>query len=175
MRYESDALRGDIAALSGLRDEVAKVSELRGDIAALSGLRDEVARVAALRDDVAALMALRQDLGPAGGAAARTWGGCVRAHRAAVERDARRADRHAHPGEPNARGARAAGRRPGPDAGGRQLGRRPPAQELTGGWPVVRLESRADHAVRGGPDDRPAAAAGPGPWGPPAQRRSGRA
>src|SRR3954447_20119375 len=63
MRYELDALRSDIAALSGLRDEVARVSALRGDIAALSGLRDEVARVAALRDDVAALGALRQDLG----------------------------------------------------------------------------------------------------------------
>ena len=39
MRYELDALRGDIAALSGLRDEVARVSALRGDIAALSSLR----------------------------------------------------------------------------------------------------------------------------------------
>jgi hypothetical protein len=48
MRYELDALRGDIAALSGLRDEVARVSELRGDIAALTSLRDEVAR----RDEV---------------------------------------------------------------------------------------------------------------------------
>jgi len=37
MRYELDALRSDIAALSGLRDEVARVSALRGDIAALSG------------------------------------------------------------------------------------------------------------------------------------------
>ena len=63
MRHELDALRSDIAALSGLRDEVARVSALRGDIAALSGLRDEVARVAALRDDVASLNALRQDLG----------------------------------------------------------------------------------------------------------------
>src|SRR5215218_4355825 len=63
MRAGLDALRGDIAALSGLRDELARVSELRGDIAALSGLRDEVARVAALRDDVAALTGLRQDLG----------------------------------------------------------------------------------------------------------------
>src|SRR6185503_18748008 len=63
MRHELDALRNDIAALSGLRDEVARVSALRGDIAALSGLRDEVARVAALRDDVASLNALRQDLG----------------------------------------------------------------------------------------------------------------
>ncbi len=40
MRDELDALRGDIAALSGLRDEVARVSALRGDIAALTGLRD---------------------------------------------------------------------------------------------------------------------------------------
>src|SRR3954470_14622646 len=63
VRYELDALRGDIAALSGLRDEVARVSDLRGDIAALAALREEVARVAALRDDVAALSALRQDLG----------------------------------------------------------------------------------------------------------------
>jgi hypothetical protein len=63
MRYELDALRGDIAALSGLRDEVARVSELRGDIAALTSLRDEVARVAALRDDVAALTSLGHELG----------------------------------------------------------------------------------------------------------------
>jgi hypothetical protein len=63
MRYELDALRGDIAALSGLRDEVARVSELRGDIAALTSLRDEVARVAALRDDIASLNTLRQELG----------------------------------------------------------------------------------------------------------------
>jgi hypothetical protein len=63
MRSELDALRGDIAALAGLRDEVARVSELRGDLAALTSLRDEVARVAALRDDVAALNSLRQELG----------------------------------------------------------------------------------------------------------------
>src|SRR6478752_7043930 len=63
VRYELDALRGDIAALASLRDEVARVSELRGDLAALSALRDEVARVSALRDDVAALTSLRQELG----------------------------------------------------------------------------------------------------------------
>src|SRR5688500_15343234 len=62
MRFELDALRGDIADLSGLRDEVVRVSELRGDLAALSGLREDVARVAALRDDVAALMSMRQEL-----------------------------------------------------------------------------------------------------------------
>jgi hypothetical protein len=63
MRSELGALRGDIAGLAGLRDEVARVSELRGDLAALTSLRDEVARVAALRDDVAALNSLRQELG----------------------------------------------------------------------------------------------------------------
>ncbi|UOX99914.1 DUF6779 domain-containing protein [Blastococcus sp. PRF04-17] len=62
MREELDALRGDIAALSGLRDEVARVAQLRGDIAALTDLRDEVARVAALRDDVTALTSLRDDV-----------------------------------------------------------------------------------------------------------------
>jgi hypothetical protein len=66
MRYELDALRGEIAALAGLRDELARVTELRGDLSALGGLRDEIARLAALRDDVASLGALRQDLGQMG-------------------------------------------------------------------------------------------------------------
>ncbi len=62
MRNELDALRGDIASLAGLREEVARVSALRGDIAALTDLRDQVARVASLRDDVAALSGLRDDV-----------------------------------------------------------------------------------------------------------------
>src|SRR4051812_4282045 len=62
MRHELDALRGDISALSGLRDEVARVSELRSDVASLAGLRDEVARVADLRSDVASLAGLREEL-----------------------------------------------------------------------------------------------------------------
>ena len=106
MRYELDALRGDIAALAGLRDEVARVSELRGDLAALTSLRDEVARVAALRDDVAALTSLRQELGQLARAAGRHGPAAGRAHRAAVQRDARRAHRHADAGQP------AAGRQP---------------------------------------------------------------
>src|SRR6476661_9064406 len=51
MRYELDALRREMAALSGLRDEVARVSALREDLAGLTALRDEVARVAALGDE----------------------------------------------------------------------------------------------------------------------------
>ena len=54
MRDELDALRRDIAQLTGLRDEVARVSALGGDIAALTDLRDQVARVAAMQDDVRA-------------------------------------------------------------------------------------------------------------------------
>jgi hypothetical protein len=62
MRYELDALRGEIATLSSLREEVARVSALRGDIADLSSLRDDVARVANLREDVAALSSLRDEV-----------------------------------------------------------------------------------------------------------------
>lgn len=66
MRGELDALRRDIAMLSGLRDEVARVSALGGDIRALTDLRDQIARVAALQDDVAALGALRHDVAALG-------------------------------------------------------------------------------------------------------------
>jgi hypothetical protein len=62
MRYELDALRSDIAALASLREEVARVSALRGDIADLASLRDDVARVAQLREDVVALSSLRDDV-----------------------------------------------------------------------------------------------------------------
>ena len=66
MRYELDALRREMAALSGLREEVARVSALREDLAGLTALRDEVARVAAVGDEVAALTSLRQELGEVG-------------------------------------------------------------------------------------------------------------
>jgi hypothetical protein len=131
MRYELDALRGDIAALSGLRDEVARVSELRGDLAALSGLRDEVARVAALRDDVAALMALRQDLGQL--AELRADMGRLRAELAEqlssemlVERIVMRTQASRMPTD----GARL-------DSGWADD---VPPRELTGGWPAIRLD-----------------------------------
>ena len=66
MRAELDALRDDLAGLSGLRDQLGRVAELRADLTAISGLRDEVARIAALRDDVAALTSLRQELAQVG-------------------------------------------------------------------------------------------------------------
>ena len=142
VRYELDALRADIAALSGLRDEVARVSRLRGDIAALTSLRDEVARVGARCATTwrpsppsartsASSPELRADMSRLRG----------RAHRAAVQRDARRADRHAHPGQPDA------GRpRTGPTAPAARSTGAPtwaddvPPRELTGGWPAVRLD-----------------------------------
>ena len=140
MRYELDALRGDIAALSGLRDEVARVSELRGDLAELSGLRDDVARVAALRDDVAALMALRQDLGQLGELRAEM--GRLRAElteqlssEMLVERIVMRTQASRIPGEP-ARLEGASGR----TLEGRGWADDAPPRELTGGWPAVRLD-----------------------------------
>src|SRR6478752_2626676 len=134
IRYELDALRGDIAALSGLRDEVARVSELRGDLAALTSLREEVARVAALRDDVAALGTLRQDLGQL--AELRADMGRLRAElteqlssEMLVERIVMRTQ---------------ASRLPADGAPGRALEgdwtEDAPPRELTGGWNAVRLD-----------------------------------
>jgi hypothetical protein len=146
MRYELDALRGDIAALAGLRDEVARVSALRGDIAALTSLRDEVARVAALRDDVVALNALHQDLGQL--AELRADMGRLRAELAEqlssemlVERIVMRTQASRMPAEQ--------GRIDGP---GRQLEGTQhwaddvPPRELTGGWPAVRLDEPRETA-----------------------------
>src|SRR5688500_14439314 len=138
MRYELDALRGDIASLSGLRDEVARVSELRGDLAALSGLRDDVARVAALRDDVAALMSLRQDLGQL--AELRSEMGRLRVElteqlssEMLVERITMRTQASRLTAEP--------GRLDGPARAldGAWADDVPP-RELTGGWPAIRLD-----------------------------------
>ncbi|WP_346621489.1 DUF6779 domain-containing protein [Blastococcus montanus] len=140
MREELDALRGDIASLTDLRDEVARVSALRGDIAALGGLRDEVARVAALRDDVLALTGMREELGQL--AALREDMGRLRAELAEqlssemlVERIVMRTQASRVPGE--------AGRLDGPprtlDAGGSWSEESPP-RELTGGWPAIRLD-----------------------------------
>ncbi|WP_113799560.1 DUF6779 domain-containing protein [Blastococcus sp. TF02-8] len=143
MRDELDALRHEIASLSGLRDEVARVSALRGDIAALSGLREEVARVAALRDDVAALTSLRGELGQIG--ALRDDMGRLRAELAEqlssemlVERIVMRTQASRLPGE--------APRIDGPartlDGAGEWSDDTPP-RELTGGWPAVRLDEPA--------------------------------
>ena len=140
VRYELDALRGDIAALSGLREEVARVSEMRGDLAALSALRDEVARVSALRDDVAALTSLRQELGQL--AELRADMGRLRVElteqlssEMLVERIVMRTQASRLPAEQNRL-----------DAPGRSLespatwADDTPPRELTGGWPAIRLD-----------------------------------
>ncbi|TFV73371.1 hypothetical protein E4P39_14755 [Blastococcus sp. CT_GayMR19] len=140
MRYELDALRGDIAELSSLRDEVARVSELRGDLAALSGLRDDVARVAALRDDVAALMSLRQELGQLGDLRADM--GRLRAElteqlssEMLVERIVMRTQASRLPAEP---GRTDSGQGRALDGSG--WADDVPPRELTGGWPAIRLD-----------------------------------
>jgi hypothetical protein len=140
MRYELDALRGDIAALSGLRDEVARVSAMRGDLTALTSLRDEVARVAALHDDVAALNTLRQDLGQL--AELRADMGRLRAElteqlssEMLVERIVMRTQASRMPVEQ--------GRIDGPGRpleGTQNWADDVPPRELTGGWPAVRLD-----------------------------------
>lgn len=119
-RDELDALRRDIAKLSGLREEVARVSALGGDLAALTDLRDQVARVAAMRDDVAGLASLRQELGQL--AELRADMGRLRAElteqlssEMLVERIVMRTQ---------------AGR----------LSDDLPPRELTGGWPAIRLD-----------------------------------
>ncbi|MGY1717975.1 DUF6779 domain-containing protein [Blastococcus sp. SYSU DS0552] len=133
MRDELDALRGEIASLTGLRDEIARVAGMRGEIAALGELRDEVARVAALRDDVAALTGLRTELGQLG--ALREDVGRLRAELAEqlssemlVERIVMRTQ---------------ASRVDGPARtldGGAAWSDDAPPRELTGGWPAIRLD-----------------------------------
>ncbi|SEK45386.1 hypothetical protein SAMN04515665_102200 [Blastococcus sp. DSM 46786] len=132
MRDELDALRGEIASLTGLRDEVARVAGMRGDIAALGELRDEVARVAALRDDVAALAGLRAELGQLG--ALREDMGRLRAELAEqlssemlVERIVMRTQASRLDGS-----ARTLEGAPWSDDA--------PPRELTGGWPAIRLD-----------------------------------
>jgi hypothetical protein len=140
MRVEHDALREDLAGVSGLRDELARVAELRADIGALSALRDEVARVAALRDDVAALTSLRQELGQLAELRAdmsrlRTELTEQLSGEMLMERIVMRTQAHRLPAE-------------GPrlDGAGRMLDTAPswaddvPPRELTGGWPAVRLD-----------------------------------
>jgi hypothetical protein len=138
VRGELDALRRELASLSGLREEVARVSELRGDLAALGGLREEVARVAALRDDVAALTTLRQELGQLGELRADV--GRLRAElteqlssEMLVERIIMRTQASRLPAD-----------------GGRTLDPSPswsddePPRELTGGWPAIRLDDHRE-------------------------------
>jgi hypothetical protein len=133
MRYELEALRGEMAALSGLRDEVARVSALREDIAGLTALRDEVARVAALRDDVVALNSLRQELGQL--AELRADMGRLRAElteQLSSEMLVERIVMRTQAGRLTAEGSRL-------DAATTWTDDVPP-RELTGGWPAVRLD-----------------------------------
>ncbi|MGY2001978.1 DUF6779 domain-containing protein [Blastococcus sp. SYSU DS1024] len=133
MRDELDALRGEIASLTGLRDEVARVAGMRGELAALGELRDVPTRVAALRDDVAALTGLRTELGQL--AALREDMGRLRAELAEqlssemlVERIVMRTQ---------------ASRVDGPARaldGGAAWSDDAPPRELTGGWPAIRLD-----------------------------------
>jgi hypothetical protein len=181
MRAELDALRADLAGASGLRDELARVAELRTDIGALSSLRDEVAQVAALRDDVAALTSLRQELGQL--AELRADMGRLRAElteqlssEMLVERIVMRTQASRLTSEVNETPGRTL------DAARRWADEVPP-RELTGGWPVVRLdeppETRQFDQVRGEraparPPVPPVPPASPVPWSQPSSEPSWR-
>jgi hypothetical protein len=112
MRYELDALRGDIAALASLRDEVAHVAAMRDDVAALTALRHDIGQLAGLRGEMGRLRAeLTEQL----------------SSEMLVERIVMRTQASRLPGE--------AGRLDS----GRWADDVPP-RELTGGWPAVRLD-----------------------------------
>jgi hypothetical protein len=138
LRTELDALRGDLAGLTELRDELARVAELRTDIAALSALRDEVARVAALRDDVAELTTLRKEIGQL--AELRDDMGRLRhelteqlSSEMLIERIVMRTQASRLGSDLTESPGRAI------DAATRWAEEAPP-RELTGGWPAVRLD-----------------------------------
>ncbi|WP_097193682.1 DUF6779 domain-containing protein [Blastococcus aggregatus] len=131
MREELDALRGELAALAELRDQVAGVAALRADLSGLSGLREEVARVAAMRDDIVALGSLRHELGQLH--ELRDDMGRLRAElteqlssEMLIERIVMRTQASRVPGEPT---------RTLEASWGDETPR-----ELTGGWPAVRLD-----------------------------------
>ncbi|RBY83460.1 DUF6779 domain-containing protein [Blastococcus sp. TF02A-30] len=137
MRVELDALRGELAQLSGLREEVSRVAALGTDLAGLAALREEVARVAALRDDVAALTSLRQELGQL--AELRADMGRLRAElteqlssEMLVERIVMRTQASRLPGEPP--------RLDGPPTRTLESWTEQAPRELTGGWPAIRLD-----------------------------------
>ena len=138
MRAELDALRQDLAGLAGLREELGRVADLRTDVAALAELRTEVARVAALRDDVAQLTGLRQDLGQL--TELRADMGRLRqelteqlSSEMLIERIVMRTQASRLGTEPHDAPGRAI------DTAARWPDDAAP-QELTGGWPAVRLD-----------------------------------
>jgi hypothetical protein len=161
VRQELDALRGDIAALHGLREEVARVSALGGDLAALADLRDQVASVAAMRDDVTALSALRKDVAALGAlrddvaglaslrnelgqfAELRAEMGRLRAElteqlssEMLVERIVMRTQASRLPSEPGRVESAASRALEGTASWSDDV----PPRELTGGWPAIRLD-----------------------------------
>lgn len=134
VRGELVALRGEVASLTGLRDEVAAVAAMRADLVALGALREEVARVAALRDDIVALSALRHELGQLG--ELRADMGRLRVElteqlssEMLIERIVMRTQGGRLPAE--------SGRSLHP---GSNWTDDSPPRELTGGWPAVRLD-----------------------------------
>ncbi len=138
MRAELDALRGGLADLTGLRDQVARVAELRTDLAVLSELREEVAGVTALRDDVAALTAMRQEIGRL--AELREDLGRLRhelteqlSSEMLVERIVMRTQAGRLGADPTDTPGRAID-------GATRWSEDAPPQELTGGWPAIRLD-----------------------------------
>lgn len=158
MREELDALRSELGALADLRDQIAGVT----------ALRDEVARVAAMREDIVALGSLHQELGQLH--ELRNDMGRLRAElteelssEMLVERIVMRTQAGRLPGEPS--------RLDGPTRtlDGPAWGEEPP-RELTGGWPVIRLDepqpTRQFEQVRVERTDfrpAPAASAAPAP------------
>ena len=161
MRGELEALRRDIAKLTGLRDEVARVSAMGGELAALTDLRDQVARVAAMQDDVAALGALRRDVAALGSlrddvaglaslreelgqlADLRADMGRLRAElteqlssEMLVERIVMRTQASRLSGEPSRLESGPGRALDAPSSWAEDV----PPRELTGGWPAVRLD-----------------------------------
>ncbi len=141
VRDELDALRGEIASLSGLRDEVAQVAQMRGDLAALSGLREQVSRITAIGDDVAALASLRQELGQL--AELRADMGRLRAElteqlssEMLVERIIMRTQASRLPADPTRDSGRTI---EAPSSWADD-----PPRELTGGWPAINLDEPRD-------------------------------
>lgn len=166
MRYELDALRGELAALASLRDEVARVTELRGDLSALGGLREEIGRLAALRNDVASLGALRQDLGQMGELRADL--GRMREDLTNQLNDQLSSEMLVERVVMRTQGSRA-------EPAGRSVDGTaswvtdPPPRELTGGWPAIHLdeprETRQFEEVRRPEPVRPPAPPVPPPNG----------
>ena len=142
---------GDIAALTDLRDQVARVAAMQDDVAALGALRNDVAALGALRRDVAALGSLRDDV--AGLASLREELGQLADLRAdmgrlraelteqlssemLVERIVMRTQASRLSGEPSRLESGPGRALDAPSSWAEDV----PPRELTGGWPAIRLD-----------------------------------